>query len=106
MAERGRLFDNLAGVAGGAFSALVGLRDEAESALRSQVEDVIRRLDLVRRSELDAVMELAGNARSAQEQAEARLAAVEARLAELESRPAAAAAAHDTQHSSSSEATG
>ena len=90
MAERPRLFNDLAGVAGGAISALTGLRDEAESVARARIEDAIRKLDLVRRDELDAVRDLAANARAGQEDAEAKLAALEARLAALESRLAAA----------------
>ncbi len=84
MTERPRFFDDLAGVAGGALSALAGLREEAGSAARAQADELIRRLDLVRRSELDAVAELAANARVGQEDAIARIAALEARLAALE----------------------
>ncbi len=80
MAERPRFMDDLAGVAGGAFSALAGIREEAESLVRARVEEAIRKLDLVRREDLDAVMEMAANARAGQEAAEARLAALEARL--------------------------
>ena len=83
MTERPRFFDDLAGVAGGAFSAFAGLRDEAEALVRARLDEAIRALDLVRRSELDAVAELAANARAGQEAAEARLAALEARVAEL-----------------------
>jgi BMFP domain-containing protein YqiC len=83
MAERPRFFDDLAGVAGGAFSALVGVRDEAEALVKARVQEAIRALDLVRRSEMDAVAELAANARAGQEAAEARLAALEAKVAEL-----------------------
>ena len=90
MAERGKFFDDLAGVAGGAISALSGLRDEAETLARARIEEVIRRLDLVKREELQAAMDLAANARLGQERAEARLAALEARVAALEAagRPA------------------
>ena len=86
MSDRPRFFDDLAGVAGGAMSALAGLREEAEAVARSQLDEAIRRLDLVRRSELDAVQELAANARAGQEAAEAKLAAVESRLAAMEER--------------------
>jgi BMFP domain-containing protein YqiC len=89
MTERPRFFDDMAGVAGGALSALAGLREEAEAMVRARVDEAIRRLDLVRRSELDAVAELASNARAGQEAAEAKLAALEARLAGLEQRLAA-----------------
>ncbi len=96
MSERPKFFDDLAGVAGGAMSALSGLREEAEALVRSRVDEAIRRFDLVRRSELDAVQELAANARAGQEAAEqqagqlqARLAAMEARIAALEARTGA-----------------
>jgi BMFP domain-containing protein YqiC len=84
MAERPRFFDDLAGVAGGAISALAGLREETEAIIRARVDETIRRLELVRREELEAVTERAARARAGQEAAEIRLAAVEARLAKLE----------------------
>ncbi len=90
MAERPRFLDDLAGVAGGAISALAGLREETEAMIRARVDETIRRLELVRREELDAVTELAARARAGQEAAEARLLSLEARLAALEY-PAAAA---------------
>jgi len=84
MSDRPRFFDDIAGVAGGAFSALVGLREEAEAMIRARLDETIRRLDLVRREELDAMAELAANARAGQEAAEIRLAALEARVSALE----------------------
>ena len=84
MADRPRIFDDLAGLAGGAFSALSGMRDEMEAVVRARVDEVVRRLDLVRREELDAIAELAANARMGQEAAEGRVAALEARVAALE----------------------
>lgn len=78
--KRGGLFDDLAGVAGGAFSALAGVRGEIEAAVRSQVDQMVQRLDLVKREDLDAAMELARRAREAQEVLETRVAALEARL--------------------------
>ncbi len=84
MTDRPRLFDELAGLAGGAFSALSGMRDEIEAVVRARVDEVVRRLDLVRREELDAIAELAANARMGQEAAEGRVAALEARVAALE----------------------
>ncbi len=77
MAERPRFFEDLAGVAGGAISALAGLREETEAAIRARVDETIRKLELVRREELDAVAELAARARAGQEDVEARLAALE-----------------------------
>ena len=84
MSDRPRFFEDLAGVAGGAISALAGLRDEVEALIRARVDETIRKLELVRRDELDAITELAANARAGQEAAEAKLAAIEARLTKLE----------------------
>ena len=86
MADRPRFFDDLAGVAGGALSALAGLREETEAMVRARVDETIRKLELVRREELDAVAELAARARAGQEAAEVKLAAMEARLAALETK--------------------
>ncbi len=88
MTERSKFFDDLAGVAGGAISALAGLRDETEAIFRARLDDMIGRLELARREEVEAVRELAANARTAQEQAESRLADALARIAALESRVA------------------
>jgi BMFP domain-containing protein YqiC len=84
MSDRPKFFEDLAGVAGGAISALAGLRDETEAAIRARVDETIRHLQLVRRDELEAVADLAANARAGQEAAELRLAALEVRLAALE----------------------
>ncbi len=95
MAERPRFFDDLAGVAGGAISALAGLREEIEALARARIDEAIRRLDLVKREELDAMAELAANARAGQEAAEAQLLDVLQRLAALEARVAALEARKD-----------
>jgi BMFP domain-containing protein YqiC len=89
MSDRPKFFDDLAGVAGGAISALAGLREEAEAMVRARTDEWIQRLDLVRREELDAIQELAANARAGQEAAEAKLTTTETRLAALEARVAA-----------------
>lgn len=89
MTDRPKFFDDLAGVAGGAISALAGLREEGEAVLRARLDEMIRRLELVRRDEVEAIRELAANARAAQEEAESRVADVLARIAALESRVAA-----------------
>jgi BMFP domain-containing protein YqiC len=89
MSDRPRFFDDLAGVAGGAMSALVGLRDEAESIVRARLDEAIRRLELVKRDEIEALTELAAKAREGQEAAETRLAEAERRIAVLEDRFAA-----------------
>lgn len=85
--NRPRLFDDLAGLAGGAVSALAGLKDEAEAMVRARVDEALRRLDLVRREEFEAVAAMAARARDAQDAAEARLAALEAKLEALTRKP-------------------
>ena len=89
MSDRPKLFDDLAGVDGGASSALAGLREEAEALVRARIDDALRRLDLVRRDEFDAVQEMAAKAREAQAAAVEELARTAARLAALEHRVAA-----------------
>lgn len=86
MSDRPRFFEDLAGVAGGAISALAGLREEMEAVMRQRIDETIRKLELVRREELEAVTELAARARAGQEAAEKRVAALEARVAALEGR--------------------
>jgi BMFP domain-containing protein YqiC len=88
MSDRPRFFEDLSGVAGGAFSALAGLRDEVESVMRARFDEVMQRLDLVRREEFEAAKEMAANARTGQEAAEAKVVALETRLAALEQRVA------------------
>jgi BMFP domain-containing protein YqiC len=86
MTDRPKFFDDIAGVAGGAISALAGLRQEGEAIVRARIDETIRALDLVRRDEYDAVMEIAARARTGQEAAEARIVALEERLAVMEAR--------------------
>lgn len=94
--ERPRLFDDLAGIAGGALSAVVGLRDEAEALARAKVDAVVRRLDLVHHEDIAAIGDLAANARAGQEEMMVTLAAALTRIAALEHRVAALEAKADT----------
>jgi len=91
MRERSRIFDDVAGVAGGAFSALAGIGEELSAIVRARVDEALDALSVVRREEFEAVAELAANARDAQEAAEARIATLESRLAVLEVKHATAA---------------
>jgi BMFP domain-containing protein YqiC len=83
MTERPKFFDDLAGVAGGALSALNGLRDELTALARARVDEAIARLDLVRREEFEAMAELAGRARTEAEALAVRVAALEQRVASM-----------------------
>jgi BMFP domain-containing protein YqiC len=78
--RRGRFFDDLAGVAGGAFSVFAGARAELEAAVKSQVEMVAQRLDLVRREDLDAALEVARRARAEATALATRVEALEEKL--------------------------
>ena len=78
------IFDDLAGMAGGAFSVMAAVRTEAEAMARAQVEAMVQRLELVRREELDAALEVARRAREQAETLATRLDALERRLAVLE----------------------
>jgi BMFP domain-containing protein YqiC len=82
MPDRPKFFDDLAGVAGGALSAVAGLREELTAMVRARVDEAVRRLDLVKREEFDVVAELARRAREQAEALELRVAALEGEKAE------------------------
>ena len=96
MSDRPKFFDDLAGVAGGAISALGGIRDEFESMVRSWIDDAVRRLELVRREDMEAVQQMAAKAREEQEKAEQQLSAALIRIADLETRVTALEAERKT----------
>jgi BMFP domain-containing protein YqiC len=75
--DRPKFFDDLAGVAGGAISVLAGLREEMAAMVRARVEEALRRLDLVKREEFEAMAELAQRAKMQAEALEQRIAALE-----------------------------
>ena len=81
MQTSNRFFDDLAKVASGAASTVVGVRQEIEALVRQRVERLVADFDLVRRDEFEAVKALAANARAEQERLERRLADLEAKLA-------------------------
>lgn len=77
------IFDDLARVASGAFSALSGVREEVETRVKERLERLAGEMDLATREELEAVKAIALKARAAQEELEARLARIEMLLNEL-----------------------
>jgi len=83
MNERPKFFDDIAGVAGGALSALAGLREELTAMVRARVDETVRRLDLVKREEFEAMAELARRAKSQVEALEARVALLEVHPPEM-----------------------
>ncbi|RJF84999.1 accessory factor UbiK family protein [Azospirillum cavernae] len=87
-----KILDDIARVAGGALGAFSSLREEAEGHLRSQLERILSRMDVVSREEFDAVRAMAAKAREEQEVMAERLAVLEALVASLTSAPAAVSA--------------
>jgi BMFP domain-containing protein YqiC len=78
-----KILDDLARVAGGAFGALTGLRNEVEAQIRQQFERILSQMDVVGREEFEAVREMAARARSEQEDLAERVTALEALVATL-----------------------
>ncbi len=79
MSDRPKFFDDLAGVAGGALSAFAGLREEMTAAVRARVDEAVRKMDLIKRDEFEAMAELARRARTQADALELRVAALEAK---------------------------
>ncbi len=76
----GRIFDEMARLMNDAAGVAQGVRREAETVVRTQVERFLRDMDLVKREEFDAVKDMAAAAREENERLAARLAEIEARL--------------------------
>ncbi|MBL8668745.1 MAG: accessory factor UbiK family protein [Rhodospirillales bacterium] len=91
MQTSNRFFDDLAKVASGAASTLVGVKQEVEAFTRQQVERLVGEFNLVRRDEFEAVQALAANARAEQERLEQRVAALEEQLGALKGQSTASA---------------
>ena len=91
MQTRGRIFDDIAKLANGAFSAAAGVRAEIDQLIQQQLERLLASRDLVTREEFDAVEAMAAKARLEQEALVARVAELEAKLASTAPTPKAAA---------------
>ncbi|MFG1402729.1 accessory factor UbiK family protein [Xanthobacter sediminis] len=76
----GRFFDEMARLVNDAAGVAQGVRREAETVMRTQVERLLRDMDLVKREEFEAVKDMAAAAREENERLEARIAALEAKL--------------------------
>jgi BMFP domain-containing protein YqiC len=81
MQTQNRLFDDLARVAGGAFSTVAGLRTEIEDLVKQRLERLLADMDHVPREEFDAVRVMAEKARLEQEALQKRVEALEEALA-------------------------
>ena len=87
VAPHQRILDDIARLATDAAGAAQGVRREVETAVKSQIERLLRDMDVVTREEFEAVREMALIAREENERLAARLAVLEARLAPEASTP-------------------
>jgi len=63
MQSENRLLEDLARLAGGAFSSFTTLKDEAEARVHEKLEKILGGMDIVKRDEFDAVKAMAVKAR-------------------------------------------
>jgi BMFP domain-containing protein YqiC len=86
-----RLMDELARLATDAVGAAQGVRREVETVARSQMERLIRDMDIATREEVEVLREMVAASRAENEQLAARLKVLEERLGVAGAEPAAAA---------------
>jgi BMFP domain-containing protein YqiC len=79
MPPSNRLFDDLARLMTDAAGAAQGVRREAETVVKAQVERLVRDLDIASREELDVLRDMVTNLRAQNEALTARVAALETR---------------------------
>lgn len=77
----GRIFDEMARLVNDAAGVAQGMRREAETVARSQMERFLRDMDLVKREEFDVVKDMVAAARLENERLAQRLAELEAKVA-------------------------
>ncbi len=80
MQTSNRILDDLARVANGAVSTLVGIKNEIDALVRQRIERLLNDANVVPREEFDAVKAMAAKARTEQERLEKRIAGLEAKL--------------------------
>ena len=78
--SRNSIVEEFARLATDAVGVASGMRREAETVLKTQLERLLSTMDMVSREEHEAVKEMAAAARDDNERLEARIAALEARL--------------------------
>ena len=81
MSGREKILDDVARVAGGAVNVLSGVQKQIRDEIRTQIEDVAARLDLVPRDDFEKLEVMIVKAREEQEQQNERIAALEKKLA-------------------------
>jgi len=79
MQTNNRIFDDFSKLMTNAAGMAKGVKDEAETAMRGQMERFLSSMDLVTREEFDAVRAMAQKAREENEALKARLDAFESK---------------------------
>ncbi len=85
VATSNRFLDDIARLATDAAGAAQGVRREVETVVKTQIERLLRDMDVVTREEFEAVREMALLAREENDKLSARLAALEAGQAKAKS---------------------
>jgi BMFP domain-containing protein YqiC len=83
VATSNRFLDDIARLATDAAGAAQGVRREVETVVKTQIERLLRDMDVVTREEFEAVREMALLAREENDKLAARLAALEAAQAKV-----------------------
>ena len=83
-----RVFDDFSRLVNDAAGMAKGVRREAETAVRGQIERFLASMDMVSREEFEAVRHMAVLARDENERLERRITALESRLAASAPAPA------------------
>jgi BMFP domain-containing protein YqiC len=80
MTQSNRIFDELARLATDAAGAAQGVRREVETVVRTQIERLVKDMDVATREEVEVLRDMVVAAREENERLEARIKALEARL--------------------------
>ncbi len=95
MPPSNRLFDDFARLMTDAAGAAQGVRREAETVFRAQVERLIRDMDIASREEVDVLRDLVTTLRTQNDALAARVAALESQVGPKAGGEAAAAGASE-----------
>jgi BMFP domain-containing protein YqiC len=85
---RNRFFDDLSKLMTDAAGLAEGARREVDTALRSQLERLLAKMDVVTREEFEAVRDMAALARAEGDRLRERVAALEAKIDSLSTQSA------------------
>ncbi len=86
-----RIFDEIARLATDAAGAAQGVRREVETVVRTQIERLVKEMDVATREEVDVLRDMVIAAREENERLEARIKALEAKSGQPGDSPSTAA---------------